>query len=1544
MSINFVVRFADNVSELKAHLREGLDQIETTRAAVDKLSRSLGGENVIRSAHNWTAALQEIGGAGGTLAGVQKLTAAETDRANAAIDRAVDKYKALGQAIPTPISELQKLLNAEVAATKSAEAAAVAQAKLAQKAKDSAASYGVLGSAFAQMTAAFSAASLINKAGAAITNLAQEALRTAGTLVDLSNKTGLSTETLQRMQFVAKQSGSDMTVFADAAFKMGVNVSEGTAKARGGAEALGLNWQALRAASPDAQFDMVVRALEKMEDPQKRNAAAVALFGKTAKEILPAIVDGYTKVAKEATVAGDAQVRASDRAADAADRFITRQVTRTMDFLGSLVLRHEAMNALTTDEREFVKYTALSSKEFEDWILHAKASTETIEKFDAALIKASDSKAKFGNIPGTGKPGADIDLPTEVKPPAPTSFGDDLKKAEAGYRALTAAKKDDIAAGLQLGATNDQIINQENITEGVLSIAKKAFEEHKTAMAKAAEAATVWAKVVTDIEGVGDDFRQTILQIDGAVVEWATHLLKSGADAKQVAAYYHLTESQIKALQQAIKADTEAEKDLSEIRNKFEAGTLDLNEALKKVNSTELIAIKEHLDLAKAMHLVEQSIPPVVAGFHGLGEDLTNIGLKSTELEQVVVHLKAVDKATAEAKARMATVSSTLDSLAASFTQLAQVSGGTFGGVAKDVGMAVVAAKQLVDAVKATSTAAAASQAKGGGFDPTVLASLAAGWVGVAVAIYSVATAFYNEAKAADEAHKASLWADELAAHFHSVTNFSLILSAALRQEADGFSAAENALAAVTGSTTKAFAEALHLTDVIKELGGMSALTADQLTTVKDRLRDLFVIAQAGGPLGARAIKQLDDTLTDMGQTAVSSGGLVDKYFLASIASADRLGIKLKGIDEFLQGQTSAAETGLAGALAVTNDAYAKRKDLQTQIAALGTSDADKTKLKELTAQLETQNQIIDATAIHSQAAADAVGAGLVGILNSQILAGKSFHDSILAIAPSVDALSAQMIAAGFTGGSAFDSLRAQVALATDAVAGPALTAVEGYAAGLRGLNNAGLLNQDTFAGMSSQIGQTEAALVAQGKDGGQVLSAMRGPLQTMWELEQKFGYTTDEATQKLIDQAAAQGLVGEQFKSVDEQMLDATNRIANAVELLAEVFGVLPKAASDAADGINSGLGRVQVPTLPGVTPGAGGQPPTTATGPTASQLTASSGTLHLDVVMDPTAITDGMAQLTIKANEAMAGLKTDLTALPKNTQDATDGMTGVLAQLKGQAGTSMDGLADALTTIPGKAGDALEGLRKDLATLPGDAEGATDGIAAALTTLQGAAGAAMDFTDPLGQTQAIAGEALDGLKKDLTALPDDATAAVAGFADPLKQLQIDAGASFDGLKDDVTGLPTDAKTAADGISDELAKIKIPTITIPIVPSGSFVNGVWTPTDVVYTNRLPGFATGSGGIRDFGLGTNVTLHGREAVFTEDQLTAPSSVTSTHATPPTANPLVGDTYHIAITGFNGTDILRTVRSPEFVEALVSATAQNKNGMGTGMRAALQVDR
>ena len=105
------------------------------------------------------------------------------------------------------------------------------------------------------------------------------------------------------------------------------------------------------------------------------------------------------------------------------------------------------------------------------------------------------------------------------------------------------------------------------------------------------------------------------------------------------------------------------------------------------------------------------------------------------------------------------------------------------------------------------------------------------------------------------------------------------------------------------------------------------------------------------------------------------------------------------------------------------------------------------------------------------------------------------------------------------------------------------------------------------FAGLSKQITDTYNKLIARGyrRRAG---AALIGPtLQTLWELQQDFGYAVDEATQKLIDQGVEAGVVGDEHRSAQEQMLLAMDRTAAAVEYLAEQLGYVAEGATTAAD-----------------------------------------------------------------------------------------------------------------------------------------------------------------------------------------------------------------------------------------------------------------------------------------------------------------------------------------------------------------------------------------
>lgn len=99
-TISAVVRWADNTADLARNLKEGLNQIEATRASVEKLVQSLNGEKLVAAAHRSVAAIREVGGAA-------KLTGDEATRHLSLIDRAMEKLALTGKPIPDAMRSMR---------------------------------------------------------------------------------------------------------------------------------------------------------------------------------------------------------------------------------------------------------------------------------------------------------------------------------------------------------------------------------------------------------------------------------------------------------------------------------------------------------------------------------------------------------------------------------------------------------------------------------------------------------------------------------------------------------------------------------------------------------------------------------------------------------------------------------------------------------------------------------------------------------------------------------------------------------------------------------------------------------------------------------------------------------------------------------------------------------------------------------------------------------------------------------------------------------------------------------------------------------------------------------------------------------------------------------------------------------------------------------------------------------------------------------------------------------------------------------------------
>lgn len=264
----------------------------------------------------------------------------------------------------------------------------------------------------------------------AVVNFLQATAEAAGQIVDLSAKTGLSTRAIQEMQFVAGQTGTTLEAFTNAAFKLGTNLAGDDKSVRASVERLGLAWNNLIALKPDQQFEQVVAALHKMENPQERNRLAVELFGKAAKEILPSIAEGYANIAEQAMISGDRQLRAIDAASDAWDGLIAKIKTGAMQALGSVVIAYNTLGTgidnLTEKEREHLAFLKKSGGDWEAYLDEIAQKHINLRLEQERVKLATDRQAQgFGALKA-------LDIPKDI-----AIFEQEYKKLERTLSSTT---------------------------------------------------------------------------------------------------------------------------------------------------------------------------------------------------------------------------------------------------------------------------------------------------------------------------------------------------------------------------------------------------------------------------------------------------------------------------------------------------------------------------------------------------------------------------------------------------------------------------------------------------------------------------------------------------------------------------------------------------------------------------------------------------------------------------------------------------------------------------------------------------------------------------------------------------------------------------------------------------------------------------------------------------------------------------------------------------------------------------------------------------
>lgn len=131
-----------------------------------------------------------------------------------------------------------------------------------------------------------------------------------GQLADIADRTGMTVEAVSELAYAAEQSSTSIESLETGLRKMQKTIVEAVGGSKDAEKAfsmLGVKVSDLMNKRPEEQFQILADAVNKIESPSLRAAAAMGVFGKNGAELLPIIsagADGISRMMNEARALG----------------------------------------------------------------------------------------------------------------------------------------------------------------------------------------------------------------------------------------------------------------------------------------------------------------------------------------------------------------------------------------------------------------------------------------------------------------------------------------------------------------------------------------------------------------------------------------------------------------------------------------------------------------------------------------------------------------------------------------------------------------------------------------------------------------------------------------------------------------------------------------------------------------------------------------------------------------------------------------------------------------------------------------------------------------------------------------------------------------------------------------------------------------------------------------------------------------------------------------------------------------------------------------
>jgi hypothetical protein len=951
-------------------------------------------------------------------------------------------------------------------------------------------------------------------AGVVAFELAEKAASIGANLNDMSEKTGIAVPQLSRFSNALQVAGSDVNTMSNAVFMMQKNMAEDGPKFQAGMQRINLSIDEFKQLSPDQQFLAVAEGLKHTTDPSERAAAAMEIFGRQGRDLIPTLM----KLGDALEKTNDIQPWTEEQAR-AAEQFEMQ------------------MTAL----KLHVEDVGISLGR--DLIPAASLTVDVLARMGLAVVHVADLG---GLVSGTYH----------------------LVTGALGETALATAQaaeeQNRITEAHRLGAP-------EGIKYGdaVKYITDKYRELHPESVDATADADAWLKKLSENAEkamkvAAAEDHLRDSLAARGIVMGQVTDY------ASQVQAQY---EKRLKETEAAAKKAAEAhDRFVQSVRSL----TSDAVGAMKGMGAYGFL-INDLSERSGAFRETLYNLDATQNEFHdGLtvaGDTISTVTIPlfaKLATGAVPQMTGAID----DARDQTFSLSDAFTDMEKNLRHLAQVSGASWGGMAQDIAIFVETLKVARDSQAQFETAkdkgdkggmiaglaseygpaigAGASADTSQGFNhsmtsgifgnstqsATAAVALGVGTMGISIGVSAAIAGLkylFRDRTVEDVARDGG-------EHFGTV--FSQATTDAIKKD-------------IKSGLSEQGAEIFHLGDILKDAGGLTEKNLPQMTA---RLHDVFSMIETHQLTIAQGTKVIDDNWQQFAAAGTDADGRLSASLKEIIDLDRRVGTESKEITQYLQKEGDAAEGAFnaiaAGMLDVNGNLKVyddlKKKVDDAQKSGHGLEDA-----------LHAQH---DAAEAAKGGLAD-LGTQAVATYAAAVASGKTETQALAAIHPALQSIRQAYSDLGLDiDDAALKELEFRDNLTT---AAPQLVnAIGGLSTEMVTLDNMGAMNAKTFEAME-RTGQSMWEKLRDkvhelGGTDEEALGQMQSYLHQAKTEAELLGVPLDDNTQKLIDMSKDAGIWHDDTKSKTEDLTTTMGHLVDKIGELVDKLGGVHKAVDD--------------------------------------------------------------------------------------------------------------------------------------------------------------------------------------------------------------------------------------------------------------------------------------------------------------------------------------------------------------------------------------------